>query len=43
MVIPIVNVPHGLSLSALTTTRPRPASAMTTMKRIARPVVMPAT
>ena len=28
-------VPQALSLSALTTTRPRPASAMTMMKRIA--------
>jgi hypothetical protein len=43
IVAPIVNVPHGLSLRALTTTRPRPASAMTTMKRMARPVVKPAT
>ena len=32
---PIVNVPHGLSCSALTTASPSPASAMTMMKRIA--------
>ena len=35
IVIAIVNVPHGLSASALTTTMPRPAMAMTTMKRMA--------
>ena len=31
----MVNVPHGLSASALTTTMPSPAMAMTTMKRMA--------
>ena len=35
IVIAMVNVPHGLSASALTTTMPRPAMAMTTMKRMA--------
>ena len=33
--MPIVNVPHALCSSALTTARPRPASAMMTMKRMA--------
>ena len=41
--IPIVNVPHALCSSALTTARPRPASAMTTMKRMAIAAVVPAT
>ena len=35
IVTPIVNVPHALSASALTTAMPSPASAMTMMKRIA--------
>ena len=43
IVAPMVNVPHALSASALTTARPRPASAMTTMKRIAIAPVVPAT
>ena len=43
IVIAIVNVPQELSASALTTTRPSPASAMTTMNRIATPAVKPAT
>ena len=43
MVTPIVKVPQALSASALTTTMPRPASAMTTMKRTAMAPVMPAT
>ena len=38
----IVNVPHALSASALTTTMPRPAMAMTTMKRIAMEATSPA-
>ena len=41
--LPIVNMPHALSASALTTARPSPASAMTTMKRMAIAAVMPAT
>ncbi len=40
---PIVNVPHALSSSALTTASPRPASAMMMMKRIATAAVTPAT
>ena len=43
MVRKIVNVPHGESASALTTAMPRPARAMTTMKRMAIIAVMPAT
>ena len=43
MVMPMVKVPHELSASALTTARPRPASAMTTMKRMAMAPVVPAT
>jgi hypothetical protein len=42
MVTPIVNVPQALSASALTTAMPRPASAITMMKRIAMQAVMPA-
>ena len=42
MVTPIVNVPHALSASALTTAMPRPASAMIMMKRMAMQAVMPA-
>ena len=41
--MPIVNVPHALCSSALTTARPSPASAMMTMKRMARAAVVPAT
>ena len=42
IVAPIVKSPHALSASALTTTMPRPASAMTTMKITAMEAVMPA-
>ncbi len=42
MVMAIVNTPHALSASALTTASPRPASAMVMMKRMARAAVMPA-
>ncbi len=38
----IVNVPHGLSRSALTTARPSPASAMTTMIMMATDPMRPA-
>src|SRR5436305_125533 len=38
----IVNVPHALSDSALTTTMPKPASAMMSVKRIAMPAATPA-
>ena len=43
IVMAMVNVPHALSASALTTARPSPAIAMTVMKRIAMPAVRPAT
>ena len=43
IVMAIVNTPHGLSASALTKTRPTPASAMTMMKRMATAAVKPAT
>ena len=43
MVMKIVNVPHGLSASAFTTTMPRPAMAMTRMNRIETAAVVPAT
>ena len=43
MLMPIVKVPHALSASAFTTASPRPASAMTTMKRTAMAPVVPAT
>ena len=43
MVMPMVKVPHELSASALTTARPRPASAMTTMNSTAIAPVVPAT
>ena len=43
MEAPTVNTPHALSASALTTTLPSPASAMTTMKRIATAVTSPRT
>src|SRR5205085_10558029 len=36
-----VNVPQADSASALTTTRPRPASAITTMNRTANPATTP--
>jgi hypothetical protein len=36
-----VNVPHGDSASALTTTKPKPASAITTMNRIATAATNP--
>jgi hypothetical protein len=39
--MPIVNTPHALSASAPTTTRPSPASAMTTMNRIAAAATRP--
>ena len=41
IVIPIVNAPQALSARALTTTKPSPASAATTMKRIAAAVAKP--
>jgi hypothetical protein len=41
--VPIVNVPQALSWSALTTASPRPARAITMMKRIATAAVAPAT
>ena len=40
---PMVKVPHGALGSALTTAMPSPASAMTTMKRMAIAAVRPAT
>ena len=43
MVMPMVKVPQALSASALTTASPRPASAMTTMNRMAMAPVVPAT
>ena len=39
--MPMVNVPHALSRSAFTTASPSPASAMTTMNRMAIAAVMP--
>ena len=43
IVIAMVKTPHGLSASALTNATPTPASAMTTMKRMAMAAVKPAT
>ena len=39
----IVNIPHGLSPSALTTTMPTPASVAITMNSVAKVVVTPET
>ncbi len=41
--MPMVKVPQALSWSALTTARPSPASAITTMKRMATAAMTPAT
>jgi hypothetical protein len=43
IVMAIVNMPHGLSLSALTTARPTPASAMIRMMRMAMVATTPVT
>jgi hypothetical protein len=40
---PMVKTPHADSASAPTTTLPSPARAMTTMKRMAIPVMTPST
>ena len=41
MVAAIVNVPHELSANALTTTTPRPASAITRIIKTAIEVIIP--